>query len=90
MMAKDDLNSARNNFENKNYYVCAFLSQQAVEKTLKSLKLLKKCEELSKVYIETRYGALGEYTPSQKFRQHNTLEYLEIAEEIIKWAEKNI
>lgn len=114
-MAKDDLNGARSNFKNKKYYICAFLSQQAVEKALKALlikknkklikihdlvilgrkvdlqkNLLKKCEQLSRVYIETRYGSIGEHVPSQKFKKTNSLEYLKIAQEIVKWVKKNI
>ncbi|MBI2652787.1 HEPN domain-containing protein [Candidatus Woesearchaeota archaeon] len=114
-MAKDDLDSARSNFKSRKYYVCAFLSQQAVEKALKALLLRKKeelikihdlvilgrevglqkdfldkCEQLSKVYIETRYGSIGEYVPSEKFTKKNSSEYLKIAEDILKWVKKNI
>lgn len=113
-MARDDLDSARVNFENGKYYVCAFLSQQAVEKALKSIllkntgnvarihdlvilgrrinlpkDLLDKCELLSKVYIETRYGILSGI-PSQEFKEKNTLEYINIAKEVFLWIEKNI
>ncbi|MBI2558985.1 HEPN domain-containing protein [Candidatus Woesearchaeota archaeon] len=52
-------------------------------------ELLKKCEQLSRVYIETKYG-LGVYAPSQKFKKQNSSEYLKIAKEIVIWAEKNI
>lgn len=114
-MAKDDLDSAKSNFKNKKYYVCAFLSQQAVEKALKALLLgqkkelirihdlvilgkevglqkdfLDKCEQLSRVYIETRYGGIGDYVPSKKFTEQNSLHYLKIAEDILKWAGKRI
>jgi len=113
-MARDDLDSARVNFENKKYYVCAFLSQQAVEKALKAVllkstegvvrihdlvilgrrinlpkELLDKCELLSKIYIETRYGILTR-VPSQEFREGNTLEYFNIAKEVLSWLEKNM
>lgn len=114
-MAKDDLDSAKSNLENKKYYVCALLSQQAVEKALKALliektntlikihdlvilgrkvglpnDLIKKCEQLSRVYIETRYGVVGSYIPSQKFNKHNSSELFNIAKEVIAWVEKNI
>lgn len=114
-MAKDDLNSAKSNFKNKKYYICALLSQQSAEKALKALlikktkklikihdlvilgrkvnlkkDLLKKCEQLSKVYIETRYGSIGEKVPSQKFKKNNSLKYLKIAKEVITWVGKNI
>ena len=52
-------------------------------------ELLKKCEQLSRVYIETKYG-LGIYIPSQKFRKKNSSEYFNIAKEVVTWAEKNI
>lgn len=48
-MAKDDLDSAKVNFDNKRYYVCAYLSQQAVEKALKAL-LIKKFKEIIKTH----------------------------------------
>lgn len=114
-MSKDDLNSAKSNLKNRKYYVCAFLSHQAVEKALKALllkkikmlikthdlvilgrqiklpnSLLKKCEQLSRVYIETKYGLVGEYIPSQKFKKNNSSEYLQIAREVIRWINKNI
>lgn len=114
-MAKDDLSSARSNFKNRKYYVCAFLSQQAVEKALKAILLeqkkelirihdlvilgkevglqkdfLEKCEQLSRVYIETRYGGIGNYVPSEKFTKQNSSDYLKIAEDILKWAKRNI
>lgn len=39
--AKEDLKSARYNFEGRKYYVCAFLCQQSIEKLLKSLIIKK-------------------------------------------------
>lgn len=114
-MAKDDLSSAKSNFKNGKYYVCAFLSQQAAEKALKAILLKKKekiikihdlvilgreaglqkdflqqCEQLSRVYIETRYGDIGGRLPSKKFKKRNSADYLKIAEGILKWAERNI
>lgn len=114
-MAKDDLNSAKSNLENKKYYVCAYLSQQAVEKALKALlikktkklirihdlvilgreaglpdDLLKKCEQLSRIFIETKYGAVGGLIPSQIFKKQNSSEYFNIAKEVVAWVEKNI
>ena len=114
-MAKDDLGSAKVNFKSRKYYVCAYLSHQAVEKALKSLllkkskklikthdlvilgrqinipeDLLKKCEQLSRMYLETKYGVIGGYIPSKKFKKKNSLGYLKIAEEVMAWAEKTI
>lgn len=48
-LAKDDLKSAQVNLKNKQYYVCAFLCQQSVEKALKSL-LIKKTGKLIKIH----------------------------------------
>lgn len=48
-MARDDLDSAKVNFDNKKYYVCAYLSQQAVEKALKAM-LIKKFKEIIKTH----------------------------------------
>lgn len=114
-LAKDDLDSAQVNFNNKQYYVCAFLCQQSVEKALKGSlikktgKLLKihdlvilgkkvnlpedilqKCDELNNVYLDARYGDLGGKLPSQKFKKLNSSKFLEIANEVLKWLEKNI
>lgn len=53
-------------------------------------KLLKKCEQLSRVYIETKYGVLGDYIPSKKFKKKNSLDYLSIAKEVVAWVSQNI
>lgn len=39
--AKADLKSAENSFNSKDYYLCVFMCQQAVEKGLKALSLIK-------------------------------------------------
>lgn len=39
--SKADVKSARNCFKSKDYYLCAFMCQQAAEKSLKALLLLK-------------------------------------------------
>ena len=51
--------------------------------------LLDKCGLLSTAYLETRYS-LGNKVPSERFNQGNSLKYLNIAEEILLWVEKNI
>lgn len=48
-LAKDDLHSAEVNFKNKQFYVCAFLCQQSVEKGLKAI-LIKKTGMLLKIH----------------------------------------
>ena len=52
--------------------------------------LLDKCEELSKVYIEARYGVLDDVIPSEKFNKSDALGFLETAKEVLKWAKKKI
>jgi len=47
--ADADLKSARNSMKSKDFYLSAFMSQQAVEKTLKAL-YLKKFGELRKIH----------------------------------------
>jgi len=114
-LADEDFDSAKINFYNKKYYVCAFLCQQCAEKSLKALfikkeekvpkvhdlvflgkkiglneDLLKECDELSKVYIETRYPDVGEKLPFEKFDKIKTKKFLEISEKLLKWIKKNI
>ncbi len=48
-LAEDDLKSAQASFDNKQYYVCAFLCQQSVEKGLKAL-IIKKTGQLIKIH----------------------------------------
>jgi HEPN domain-containing protein len=48
-LSEDDFNSAKINFDNKLYYVCAFLCQQSVEKALKCV-LLKKSKRIIKIH----------------------------------------
>ena len=43
-LAKRDLISAENSFNSGDYYIAAFLCQQAVEKALKALYILEKKE----------------------------------------------
>ncbi len=113
--AQADLRAAQFNLTGGQYFVAAFLSQQAVEKALKALiikktntlvkihdlvilgrkagldeALLKKSELLSKVYIESRYGIIGDTAPSKKFTKENTAAYLSIAEEILSWVQKKM
>ena len=47
-------------------------------------KLLKNCEKLSPVYIETRYPDIGE----EDYTQEESAEDIKIAEKILKWATK--
>ena len=50
--------------------------------------LLKKCEILSKVYTESRYGLLDDEIPAEKFDENDALEFVNIAKEILKWVKK--
>ena len=47
--SKADMKSAKNCFKSKDYYLCAFMCQQAAEKSLKTL-LLKRGLELVKTH----------------------------------------
>ena len=47
------------------------------------LELMSKCEKLSKVYIESRYGILDEI-PAKKFTKENTEEFSLISEEVLE------
>jgi len=51
--------------------------------------LLDKCEKLSKVYIESRYGIVGDI-PSKKFEKSDADKFLEIAKEVLEWVKKKI
>ena len=53
------------------------------------LELISKCEKLSKVYIESRYGVLDEI-PAKKFNKNNAGEFLSISEEVLEWCRKKI
>ncbi len=52
--------------------------------------LLKKCERLSAVYLDTRYGDIGGKLPSEKFNETLALEFLAISQEVVTWVEKSI
>jgi len=52
--------------------------------------LVKECDELSKVYIETRYPDIEERLPYEKFDKNKTKRFLEISEKILKWIEEKI
>ena len=52
--------------------------------------LLFRCEKLLRVDTESRYaGAIGAM-PYEKFNKINSLEYSNIAKEVLAWVEKNI
>ncbi len=52
--------------------------------------LLNKCKLLSGIYIETRYGVTEDNIPSEKFNAEEANKFLDIAEEILEWLEKEI
>jgi HEPN domain-containing protein len=49
---------------------------------------LEKCEVLSKVYIESRYGFLDNEIPAEKFEEKDVLRFMNIAKEVLEWAKK--
>ena len=51
--------------------------------------LIGKCEELSKVYIETRYPDIGNgKIPAKKFSKSDSEKFLKIAKEVLKCVKK--
>lgn len=52
-------------------------------------EILSKCDKLSKVYIESRYGVLDEI-PAEKFSREDAESFLLISEEILGWVKKKI
>ncbi|MBD3203283.1 HEPN domain-containing protein [Candidatus Woesearchaeota archaeon] len=54
--AKHDLKAAKKNLEIKEYYLVAFLSQQAVEKGLKALIMLKSKERIIPIHSLVKLG----------------------------------
>lgn len=113
---KNDLEKARVLFKNKNFDGSAFYCQQAVEKTLKALILLKAKEKsieghslvylgkiarvpgsyfsglkkLSPQYFISRYPDVTEEVPYELYDEKLAKEFLNIAEEVIKWIEKQL
>ncbi len=51
--------------------------------------LLDKCERLSKMYLESRYGII-DGIPSKKFTKIDAANFLSMAEEIIGWVKEKI
>jgi len=98
-----DLRSAKKNYEIEEYYVASFLSQQAVEKALKSL-LIKRTGRYSRIHDLTRLAKIlnapdeiiklcANITPAYTITRYPDV-FSEIdkeeAENIIKDAEKVI
>lgn len=52
--------------------------------------ITEKCDALSKVYTETRYPDLPGDIPSEKFSVENSIEFVKMAEEVLKWLEKKL
>ncbi len=113
--SKADVKSAKNCFKSKDYYLCAFMCQQSVEKVMKALYLqkykklrkihdltffakelnypediIRLCEQLTKVYVETRYPDLGGKIPAKKFTKDDAKKFLNIASKILKWLRKKL
>lgn len=57
--AKRDLQSAENSLNSKDYYLCAFMCQQAVEKGLKALLMLKTRERIFLTHSLLELGKRG-------------------------------
>ncbi|MBI2582551.1 HEPN domain-containing protein [Candidatus Woesearchaeota archaeon] len=52
--------------------------------------LIDQCDELTWVYIETRYPDFSGENPHHQFTKDTAKEHLSIAEEILAWVEKKI
>ena len=111
-----DLKSAKHSLKSRDYYLSAFMCQQAVEKILKSFylkkygelrkihdlayfakklnlseDLTKKCEILTKVYVEARYPDMGSGDiPAKKFSKEDAEGFIEIATEVLRCIKKMI
>ena len=57
LQAKVDFDSAEYNFKGKRYYLCAFMSQQSVEKALKAL-LIKRTKDFPKIHDLTKLAKM--------------------------------
>ena len=55
-----------------------------------SKDLLFRCEKLLRVDTESRYAGIIGAMPYEKFNKTNSLEYFNIAKEVLSWVEKNI
>ncbi|MFH1521531.1 MAG: HEPN domain-containing protein [archaeon] len=52
--------------------------------------LLYKCEKLLRIDTESRYEGIAGTMPYEKFNEVNSLDYFNIAREVLLWVEKNI
>lgn len=113
---RNDLDKAKVLFKSKNFDGTAFYCQQAVEKSLKALILLKTKEKkieghslvylgkvvklpesyfsglkkLSPQYFISRYPDVTEEVPYELYDENLAKEFLDIAEGMIKWIEKQL
>lgn len=53
-------------------------------------ELVAKCDQLSKVYIDTRYPDMEEDIPSKRYTKEMAQNHITIADEVLQWAKKNI
>lgn len=113
---RNDLEKAKNLFKTGNFDGTAFFCQQAAEKSLKALILLKTKEKkieghslvylgktaklpesffsglkkLSPQYFIARYPDVTEEVPYELYDEKLAKEFLDIAEKVIKWIEKQL
>ncbi len=52
-------------------------------------ELIKKIKLMGGIYTESRYG-ISEEIPAKKFKERDSLTFLEIAKEVLRWVEKKI
>lgn len=53
-------------------------------------KLVDSCDNLSLIFIETKYGAAIGGIPSEMFSKEDSEKHLNYAKEVLRWIEKNI
>lgn len=53
-------------------------------------RFLEKVSELNSAYIESRYGISLEKIPAELFDKKEALEFLNLTNEILKWAENQM
>jgi HEPN domain-containing protein len=52
--------------------------------------LIDKVKRFIGIHTETRYGFMNDETPSEKFKEEDAVEFLQIAKEVFEWTRKKI
>ncbi len=65
--SKEDLQTAKENYEIKNYYTTAFYCEQAIEKGMKALILKEHTQNFSKTHNLTEFNKITNLTTEKEF-----------------------